>query len=34
MTKSRFTGSQIIAVLEQVEADTPVPELWREHGIR
>jgi len=30
---SRFTDSQIIAVLKQAEAGTPVPELCREHGI-
>lgn len=33
MKKSRFTDSQIIAVLKQAAADTPVPELCREHGI-
>ena len=33
MKKSRFTGSQIIAVLKQAEAGTPVPDLCREHGI-
>ena len=33
MKKSRFTDSQIIAVLKLAEAGTPVPELCREHGI-
>lgn len=33
MKKSRFTDSQIIAILKQAEAGTPVPELCREHGI-
>ena len=33
MKKTRFTDSQIIAVLKQAEAGTPVPELCRTHGI-
>jgi putative transposase len=33
MKKSRFTDSQIIAILKQAEAGTPAPELCREHGI-
>jgi putative transposase len=33
MKTSRFTDSQIIAILKQAEACSPVPELCREHGI-
>ena len=33
MKKSRFTDSQIMAVLKQAEIGTAVPELCREHGI-
>ena len=33
MKQSRFTDSQIIAILKQAEARTPVPEVCREHGI-
>lgn len=33
MKKSRFTDSQIIAVLKQAQGGTPVPDLCREHGI-
>ena len=33
MKTSRFTDSQIIAVLKQAENGSPVPELCREHGI-
>lgn len=33
MKKSKFTDSQILAVLEQAEAGTAVPALCREHGI-
>ncbi len=33
MKTSRFSDSQIIAVLKQAEGGSPVPELCREHGI-
>ena len=33
MKKSRFTDSQIIGILKQAEAGTPVPELCQTHGI-
>ena len=33
MKPSRFTDSQILAILKQAEAGSPVPELCREHGI-
>jgi len=33
MKKSRFTDSQILGILKQAEAGTPIPELCREHGI-
>ena len=33
MKTSRFTDSQIIAILKQAEGGLPVPELCREHGI-
>ena len=33
MKKSRYTDSQIIAILKQAQAGTPVPELCREHGM-
>ena len=33
MKKSRFTDSQIIAVLKQAEVGTPVADLCRQHGI-
>jgi len=29
----QFTDSQILAILKQAEAGSPVPELCREHGI-
>ncbi|OHY64411.1 transposase [Pluralibacter gergoviae] len=32
MKKSRFTDSQIMSILKQAEAGTPVAELCREHG--
>ena len=33
MNKSRYSDSQIMAILKQAEAGTPVPELCREHGM-
>lgn len=33
MKKSRYTDSQIMSILKQAEAGTPVPELCREHGM-
>ena len=33
MRKSRFTDSQILAILKQNEAGVPVPDLCREHGM-
>lgn len=33
MKTSRFTESQIIQILKQAEAGSPVPELCREHGM-
>lgn len=33
MKKSKYSDSQIMAILKQAEAGTPVPELCREHGM-
>ena len=33
MKKSRYSDSQIIAIIKQAEAGTPLPELCREHGM-
>ena len=33
MKRSRFTDSQIMAVLKQAEGGTAVPDLCREHGV-
>ena len=33
MKKSRFTDSQILAILKQAENGVPVPELCREYGM-
>jgi putative transposase len=33
MKLSRFTDSQIMQILKQAEAGSPVPDLCREHGM-
>jgi len=33
MKTSRYSDSQIMGILKQAEAGTPVPELCREHGM-
>jgi len=33
MKQSRYSDSQIISILKQAEAGTPVAELCREHGM-
>ncbi len=33
MKKSRYSDSQILAILKQAENGSPVPELCREHGM-
>ena len=33
MKRSRYSDSQILAILKQAEAGTPIPALCREHGM-
>lgn len=33
MKRSRYSDSQILAIIKQNEAGVPVPELCREHGM-
>jgi len=33
MKHSRYSDSQVMAILKQAEAGVPVPELCREHGM-
>ena len=33
MKKSRYSDSQILAILKQAESGIPVPQLCREHGM-
>jgi len=32
MKRSKYSDSQVLAILKQNEAGVPVPELCREHG--
>ena len=33
MKKSRYSDSQVLAILKQAEVGTPIPVLCREHGM-
>ena len=33
MKKSRYSDSQILAIIKQAESGVPIPEPFREHGI-
>jgi putative transposase len=33
MKKSKFTESQILAILKEADAGMAVNEIWRKHGI-
>lgn len=33
MKKSKYSDHQILAILKQAEAGTPIPDLCREHGM-
>ena len=33
MKKSKYSDSQILSILKQAEAGTPIPEFCREHGM-
>jgi putative transposase len=33
MKRSKYTDSQIMAILKQAQAGTPAPQLCREHGM-
>lgn len=33
MKRSRFTESQIVAIVKEADAGLPVNEVWRKHGI-
>jgi putative transposase len=33
MKKSRYSDSQVLAIIKQAERGVPIPELCREHGM-
>lgn len=33
MRQSKFTGTQILSILKEADAGSPVNEIWRKYGI-